>query len=200
MKEKEIGDVLYISSRRLNLGLFQQDINVAWDLAPHDLSIILYINEAKPVEVNCQGQAHFNPTIEDVVNITIKFDDNSFAIIQNSWLDPRKVRETTIVGSEKMIHYDDIEPLEKIRIYDKRVTVPRHYDSFGEFQYAYHYGDIYVPFLKQTEPLFTETTHFIDCIKNKQIPDSDGYAGRKVVRILEAASLSLGNKGKYIKL
>ena len=117
----EIGEVMYISSRRLNLGLFQKDINVAWDLAPHDISIILFIMDHDPVSVNCQGKAHLNPEIEDVTNMTINFANGGIAMVQSSWIDPRKIRETTIVGSKKMIVYDDNEPLEKIKIYDKRV-------------------------------------------------------------------------------
>ncbi len=145
----EIGEVQYISSRRLNLGLFQKDINVAWDLAPHDISIILYLLGKPPVSVNCQGKAHINKDIEDVTNMSLDFDNGGFATIHSSWLDPNKVREMIIVGSKQMIVYDDNEPLEKIKIYDKRVETPPHYDTFAEFQYSYHYGDMYAPYIKQ---------------------------------------------------
>ncbi|MCK4814648.1 Gfo/Idh/MocA family oxidoreductase, partial [bacterium] len=115
VRSGDLGEILYISARRLNLGLFQNDINVAWDLAPHDISIILYILEDFPVSVNCQGKAHVNPNIEDVTNMTLNFSNGGFATIQSSWLDPNKVREITFVGSKKMLVYDDTEPNEKIK-------------------------------------------------------------------------------------
>src|SRR6266571_4796040 len=124
----DVGEIRYISARRLNLGLFQKDINVAWDLAPHDISIILHILEELPVSVNCRGEAHITPGIEDVTNIHLTFRNHRSAMIQSSWLDPRKVREMTIVGSKRMIVYDDVAPLEKIKIFDVRVEVPTHYD------------------------------------------------------------------------
>jgi predicted dehydrogenase len=196
----DIGELMYISCRRLNLGLFQKDINVAWDLAPHDISIILYIMGGKPVSVNCQGKAHVSPGIEDITNISLSFKNGGFATIQSSWIDPRKVREITIVGSKKMIVYDDTEPLEKIKIYDKRVEAPPHYDTFGEFQYSYHYGDILSPFVKQVEPLKVECQHFVDCVEKAVRPDSSGHEGLEVVRILEAATESLRNGGGTILL
>src|SRR5436309_10474172 len=196
----DIGDIRYISSRRLNLGLFQKDINVAWDLAPHDISIILHILEEVPVSVNCRGVAHITLGSEDVTNIHLTFPMNRSALIQSSWLDPRKVREMTIVGSRRMIVYDDVAPLEKIKIFDTRVEVPPHYDTFAEFQYSYHYGDIYVPYLKQEEPLKVECQHFLDSIIQGRTPLSDGRQGLALVRILEGASQSLGRKGAEIRL
>jgi predicted dehydrogenase len=196
----EIGDLMNISCRRLNLGLFQKDINVAWDLAPHDISIILYIMGKKPVSVNCQGKAHVSPGIEDITNITLSFPNGGFATIQSSWIDPRKVREITIVGTKKMIVYDDTEPLEKVKIYDKRVEAPPHYDTFGEFQYSYHYGDIHSPFVRQEEPLKAECQHFVDCIDKGVRCDSSGHDGLDVVRILEAATESLRKGGGMIPL
>ena len=196
----DIGEVMYISSRRLNLGLFQNDINVAWDLAPHDISIILFLLEQEPVSINCQGKAHLLPGIEDVTSITLDFPNGSFAIIQSSWIDPKKVREMTIVGTKKMILYDDTEPLEKLKVFDKRVEVPPHYDTFAEFQYSYHYGDIHTPYIKQTEPLRVECQHFIDCINSAKKSDSSGEEGMKVVRILEEATHSLRDGGGKVKL
>ncbi len=160
----DIGDIRYINSRRLNLGLFQKDINVAWDLAPHDISIILHILEEFPISVNCQGNAHVTPQIADVTNMSLTFRHKRFATIQSSWLEPRKVREMTIVGTRRMIVYDDLQTIEKIRIYDVRVERPPHYDTFAEFQYSYHYGDSYIPHVKQEEPLKVECQHFLDCI------------------------------------
>ena len=195
-----LGEMQYISTRRLNLGLFQTDINVTWDLAPHDISIILYIMGKEPVFVNCQGKAHVNPEIEDVTNLTLNFENGGFATIQSSWLDPNKVREMTFVGSKRMLVYNDLEPNEKIKIYDKRVETPPYYDTFAEFHYSYHYGDIYSPYIKQYEPLKVECQHFIDCIKTGEKPLSGGLEGLKVVQILEAASKSLKSNGAPVEI
>ncbi len=196
----DIGEIRYISSRRLNLGLFQKDINVAWDLAPHDISIILHILGEMPSSVNCRGEAHVTPGVEDVTNMCLTFKKHRSALVQSSWLDPRKVREMTVVGSKRMIVYDDVAPLEKLKIYDTRVEVPPHYDTFAEFQYSYHYGDIYVPYLKQEEPLKVECQHFLDCIAQGRKPLTDGRNGWELVRILEAASASLKNHGDQVQI
>jgi predicted dehydrogenase len=196
----EVGEIQYISSRRLNLGLFQKDINVTWDLAPHDISIILYLIGRPPVSVNCQGKAHVNKHIEDVTNMSLNFENGGFAIIHSSWLDPNKVREMIIVGSKKMIVYNDNEPLEKIKIFDKRVEAPPHYDTYAEFHYSYHYGDAYIPYLKQVEPLKVETQHFLDCIRNGKNPETCGLDGLRVVQILEAASRSLKADGAKVEI
>ncbi len=196
----DIGQIRYISARRLNLGLFQKDINVAWDLAPHDLSIILHIMGESPVSINCRGAAHITPGVEDVTSMNLMFSDEKSAIIQSSWLDPKKVREMTIIGSERMIVYDDVAPQEKIKIFDVRVERPPHYDTFAEFHYAYHYGDMYSPYIKQDEPLKTECQHFLDCIRTGQTPLSDGHRGLEVVRILEASSQSLKQRGAPVEL
>src|SRR2546425_72707 len=191
----DIGDIRYISSRRLNLGLFQKDINVAWDLAPHDISIILHILGEFPTAVNCQGNAHITPKVEDVTNMSLSFPHKRFATIQSSWLEPRKIREMTIVGTRRMIVYDDLRTHEKIRIYDARVERPPHYDTFAEFQYSYHYGDSYIPHLQQEEPLKLACQHFIDCIGTLSQPLTGGREGLEMVRILEAASASLKMNG-----
>jgi predicted dehydrogenase len=191
----ELGEIQYICSRRLNLGLFQKDINVAWDLAPHDISIILYVLGEDPVCVNCQGKSHVVSGIEDVTNMTLNFANGAFATIQSSWLDPNKVRETVFVGKKRMLVYDDLKSMEKIKIYDKRVEVPPHYDTFGEFQYSYYYGDVYSPYLQQVEPLRVQCQHFLNCIKTGAKPESGGLEGLEVVRVLEAASESLKNGG-----
>jgi predicted dehydrogenase len=200
VKNGDIDEIQYISSRRLNLGLFQKDINVAWDLAPHDISIILFFLEKPPISVNCQGKAHINKDIEDVTNMSLNFDNGGFATIHSSWLDPNKVREMVIVGSKRMIVYDDNEPLEKIKIYDKRVEAPPHYDTFAEFQYSYHYGDMIAPYIKQTEPLKVETQHFLDCIKTGKKPESNGLEGLRVIQILEASSRSLKSGGAKVEI
>jgi len=167
----DIGEVQYISARRLNLGLFQKDINVAWDLAPHDISIILHLLDEQPLSVSCQGSSHVNRHIEDVTMMYLTFKKNRCAFIQNSWLDPKKVRQMTA-----------------------------HYDSFAEFTYSYHYGDAYVPYIKQDEPLKLECQHFLDCIRGAATPITGGQAGLEVVRILEASSNSLKLQGQAVGL
>jgi predicted dehydrogenase len=200
IRHGDIGEIRYICARRLNLGLFQKDINVAWDLAPHDLSITLALMGEQPLSVNCHGSAHVTPGIEDVTAMCLTFAHQRSAIIHSSWIDPRKVREMTIVGSERMIVYDDLAPLEKIRVYDMRVERPPHYDTFGEFQYAYHYGDMHAPFIAQEEPLKTECQHFLDCIQHGTQPLSCGTRGLELVTILEAASESLRHDGAAVQL
>lgn len=194
----DLGEIRYINSQRLNLGLFQKDINVVWDLAPHDISIILHLLGRMPDFVNCQGNAHITPGIEDVSNLSLSFESGQFASVQSSWLEPRKVRQMTIVGTRKMIVYDDIEPTEKLRIYDTRIERPPHYDSFGEFHYSYHYGDCFVPYIEQSEPLRQMCRHFVGGISKGQPPLSDGRNGLQVVSILEASSKSLKANGAAI--
>jgi predicted dehydrogenase len=195
----DLGDIRYINSRRLNLGLFQKDINVAWDLAPHDISIILHILGEFPTAINCQGNAHITPQVEDVTNMSLSFPHKRFATIQSSWLEPRKIREMTIVGTRRMIVYDDLRTREKIRIYDVRVERPPHYDTFAEFQYSYHYGDSYIPHIHQEEPLKLACRHFLDCIETLAQPITGGRQGLEMIRILEAASASLKMNGAPVK-
>lgn len=196
----DIGDVLYARSVRVNLGLFQKDVNVIWDLACHDVSILLYILQRMPTHVSAVGNAHVTKGIEDVAVVTVEFGPNLMAQIIVSWLDPRKVREMTLVGNRKMLVYDDVSPNEKIRVYDKGVEGPRHYDSFGEFQYSYRYGDIVTPLLQEYEPLRAECAHFLECIRTGATPRSSGEVGARVVRVLDAAQRSLGSDNKRIAL
>ena len=196
----ELGEIYYISSRRLNLGPFQRELNVTWSLAPHDISIILYILGTKPKSVNCQGKALNNPGIEDVTSLCLNFDNGGFATIHSSWLNPNRIREMVFVGSKKMLVFDDNEPLEKVKIYDKRVEVPPHYDDFASFTYSYHYGDMLAPYIHQTEPLKVETGHFLDCIRTGEKSLSSGEAGHHVVQILEASSRSLAIGGAEVFL
>jgi predicted dehydrogenase len=196
----DFGPLLYISSQRLNLGLFQNDINVAWDLAPHDISMILHIMGDLPQAINCQGKAHYHESIEDVTNMSLAFTNGGFATIQSSWLDPNKVRRMTFVGKQQMILFDDNEPLEKIKIYDKRVEAPPHYDTYAEFHYSYHYGDMHAPYINQVEPLKTECQHFLDCIRNGTEPLTSGKQGLQVIQILEAANESLKNGGSRVEI
>jgi predicted dehydrogenase len=184
----ELGEILYISSTRANLGLFQHDVNVTWDLATHDISIILGLMQRMPEAVSCQGQSHYNNEIEDVALITLHFARNVIAFIHVSWLDPNKIRRTTVVGSRKMLVYDDTSPQEKIRIYDRGVNVQRYYDNYGEFHFSYRYGDIRIPRLDECEPLQAECEHFVECVRDGLTPRTDGFNGMRVVSVLEAAN------------
>ena len=150
--------------------------------------------------VNCQGNAHVTPHIEDITNMSLTFGQKRFATIQSSWLEPRKVREMTIVGTQRMIVYDDLKTREKIQVYDVRVERPPHYDTFAEFEYSYHYGDSYIPYVNQKEPLQSVCEHFLDCIKHGLEPLSGGREGLELVRILEAASLSLKSNGAPVEV
>ena len=191
----EIGQIHYISSRRLNLGLYQKDINVVWDLAPHDLSIILYLMKTSPSEINCRGKTTCNANIPDVSNMTLVFADEGFATIHNSWLDPRKVRDMAIVGDGKMIVYDDLEQHEKIKIYDMRVD-PQ--SEPNESRVSYHYGDMWAPYITPSEPLRVECAHFIDCIVTGKEPITNGANGLEIVKILTLASESMQNSGNNL--
>jgi predicted dehydrogenase len=187
----ELGKIYYADSARLNLGLFQPDLNVIWDLAPHDISILLFLFEQTPEAVSAQGTNCAIDGIYDNVYMNLIFPDNVMAHVHVSWLDPCKVRRTTIVGSKKMVVYNDIENHEKIKIYDKCVEVPAYTDSYSEFQCNYRYGDILIPNVRLTEPLRQECQHFLDCISNCENPRSCGRDGLNVVRVIEAAERSL---------
>ncbi len=193
--EGVLGDLYYVSMSRLNLGLFQKDINVVWDLAPHDISILNYVLGSSPVMVSAQGRANIVGGIEDVAMLTLEYEEGPIAYVQVSWLDPSKVRKATFVGSQKLLEYDDMEPLEKIRIFDKGVDGPKHYDTFGEFQFSYRYGDIHTPYLESREPLQDECRHFVDCVQGAGVVRSGGSDGLAVVKVLEAAQVSIKSGG-----
>jgi predicted dehydrogenase len=196
----ELGEIYYAHAQRLNLGLFQRDINVLWDLVPHDLSILMYVLGTYPVAVAAHGAAYVQPHIEDIGYVDLKFPNRVRAQIHVSWLDPNKVRRLTIVGSQKMVVYDDVETLEKLRIYDRGVDAPPHTDTFGEFQLSYRYGDITIPFLPSTEPLRLECEHFLECIATGRTPLTDGRHGLQVVRALESAQASLRDSSAALPL
>jgi predicted dehydrogenase len=200
VKSGELGDIFYINTTRVNLGIFQDDINVLWDLAPHDVSILNYILGGAPEEVAAQGHSYIRQNIEDVAFLYLKYPGSIMAHVHVSWLNPNKIRKTTVVGSKKMLVYDDVSSLEKIRIYDKGVTVLPHYDTFGEFQLSYRFGDIFIPKLDDSEPLKVACQHFIDCIETKVEPRSSGQHGLEVVKVIEAANESLTNSGAMVSL
>jgi predicted dehydrogenase len=194
----DLGDIYYISSTRLNLGPVRRDVNALWDLAPHDISVILELMGASPVSVNCSGLAYLDQNIHDVCNLTMQFPDNRIGIVHVSWLDPNKRRVMTIVGSKMMAVFDDIQPLEKIRIYDTGVELPPPSASFGEFPCSYRYGDIYCPRIQEGEPLKAETRGFIDAILSGDRPKTDGWNGLSVVEVIEAADASLRDSGGHV--
>jgi predicted dehydrogenase len=196
----DLGELCYISSKRLNLGPVRQDVNALWDLAPHDISIILELMGELPLSVSCSGLDYLKAKVHDVCSLTLHFDDNRMGIVHVSWLDPHKRREMTVVGSRKMAVYDDLSPLEKIKVYDIGVEAPAYAGSFGEFQYSYRYGDTYSPRIQEVEPLKAECQGFIDCIRNRTSPRTDGQNGMDVVKILEAAERSLHGDGGRVQV
>lgn len=196
----ELGDILYVNAVRTNLGLFQPNVNAMWDLAPHDISILLYILGKDPISVTAQGGASIFKHIHDVVYMHLKFGERLLAHIHVSWLDPNKVRRITVVGSKKMAVYDDIENLEKIKIYDRGVDAPPYTDTYADFHCSYRYGDIVTPHIQFVEPLRAEIVHFAESIMNGTTPRSDGNVGLRIVRILEAASQSLAEDGVKVVL
>jgi len=196
IKAKELGNLYYLDTARLNLGLYQKDTNVLWDLATHDLSILITLLDQVPVSVSTQGITGISKGTCDVAYLNLAFPDNLMAYVHVSWLDPCKVRRVTVVGSKKMAVFNDLESEGKIKLYDKGVDPPAYTDSFGEFQYSYRSGDITIPSFRFAEPLRQECLHFIESIRNGTEPTSSGRDGLKVIKILEAAETSLKNDGK----
>ena len=187
----ELGKVYYVSSHRLNLGLFNPHYNVVWDLAPHDLSILLYWFDSMPVKIKACGTANIIENIEDVAVVCVEFENGVSAYMQYSWLDPNKVRKMTVVGSEKMLVYDDISNSEPIRIYNKGVESLPYYDTFEEFRCSYRYGDIVSPRVMETEPLKLELEAFVESIKTGISTVNSVVAGKKVVKMLEDINKSM---------
>lgn len=202
MDSGELGDVYYVNISRVNLGIFQQDANVVWDLAPHDVAMLNYLFEAHPVSVSANGRCYVQREkgIEDVAFVTLEYPGGRLAHIHVSWLDPNKIRNCTFVGSRKMLVYDDVSPSEKIRVYDKGVDVQPHYHDYGEFQLLYRSGDIFVPRIDTVEPLKIETDHFLKVIGGQEKNLSSGEEGLRVVQVLEGACRSIAEDGKPIAL
>lgn len=194
----EIGKPLYMYTQRVNLGIVRQNENAWWSLAPHDISVVCYLFESEPISVTARGQCYLQEGVEDVVFATISFADNKFANIHCSWLDPHKIRKMTVVGSRKMVTFDDMETAEKIRIYDKSAEVKNGANT-GVNTYAetiaLRFGNILIPKIKSNEPLSIECAHFIDCILDNKPILTDGNDGLRVVQILEAGQESLKNNG-----
>ncbi len=198
VREGTLGKLYYYDSTRVNLGLFQHDINVLWDLAPHDLSIMDYVIEGSPEAVVATGQSHLN-SHEDVAFMTLYFPENVIAHINVNWLSPVKVRTTLIGGEKRMLVWNDLENDEKVKVYDKGVNIT---NSEGVYKLLVNYrsGDMWSPQLEQVEALRQELTYFVDCIGTGKDPFNDGCAGLRVVKMLEAASESIGKRGSLVYL
>ena len=191
VQDGELGDVYYADTARLNLGLYQPDVNVVWDLAPHDVSILDFVFGSRPTQVEACGHSFAGNGCEDVAYLTLEYGDIGVeAHVHVSWLDPCKVRRMTVVGSEKMAVYNDVATEEKLRIYDKGVALGE-LDGSGQVPMSYRYGSIVAPFIDFKEPLKIEEEHFIDCLNSGRIPYSDGVSGLAVVTVLEAADQSI---------
>ena len=194
-----LGELYYYDSTRVSLGLFQHDINVVWDLAPHDFSVMDYVIKEMPSAILTTGAKHFNTKLEDVAYVTVFFDNNLIAHFNVNWLSPVKIRSTIIGGEKKMLLWNDLEADEKIKIYDKGVSVESK-EGLYNLLVEYRSGDIQVPRIDHIEALKLEAEYFVNCILNNEIPFNDGYAGLRIVRMLEATDKSLKNNGEMINI
>lgn len=198
VQDGTLGNLYYYDSTRVNLGLFQHDVNVIWDLAPHDLSIVDQLFDREPETVIATGQRHLNG-LEDIAYITMYFGSKMIAHINVNWLSPVKVRTTLIGGEKKMLVWNDLAADEKVKVYDKGVEITSG-QSLHQLLVSYRSGDMWAPTIEQTEALAAETKYFVDCISNNQTPFNDGVAGLRVVRMLEAADRSLKEQGRPVQL
>ena len=196
----ELGEIRYIDAVRVGLGLFNPTMNVIWDLAPHDLAILMFLLGESPWTVSTRGMACVQEAIEDVAYVTLTFPSGILAHARMSWLDPSKTRRITVVGSKKMAVYDDLESLEKVKVYDKSVNAIRQTDTFGESQFAYHYGSVVSPYIHFDEPLRLECLHFLRCVSDRTQPLTDGRHGLQVVQVIEAAQRSLRDGGSQVSI
>jgi len=206
IRNQELGEIYYIYSQRLNLGVVRQDVNAMWNLAPHDISIALRWLGAMPAAVNAQGYTYLQEGVEDVVYLNLEFADGVAVHIHVSWLDPGKVRRMTVVGSEKMVVYDDASTEAKIQLFDKGIDRQHidgslgDFDSFGKFQLIQRAGDVLIPRIDFVEPLKVECAHFVECIAQSKTPITDGENGLRVVKVLEAATQSLAQGGVSVEI
>ncbi len=195
----ELGQVYYIYSQRVNLGQVRRDENALWSFGPHDLSLIFYLLGQEPTDVAARGQVYLQDGIEDVVFVSLNFANRVSAHIHLSWLDPHKLRRITVVGSKKMAVFDDMQPIEKLRIYNNSAEKKIDYDTYGDY-ITLRFGEITIPYVAVTEPLKLECQHFLECIEKRITPRTDGRSGLRVVKVLEAADHSLKNNGIPVKL
>lgn len=200
IEKGEVGDLYYFDSVRFNLGLLQHDVNVIWDLAPHDLSILLYLIDERPSAVQAIAHRHVGQKQEEIATLTLLYKSGFHSTISLSWISPVKLRRTLLAGSKKMIMFDDIEPSEKVRVYDKGVSITAPGQEVTAFNPIYRAGDVLIPALDRTEALRKQTAHFVDSIRDKTPPLTDGRNGLAVVALLEAAQKSIAQKGAFIDL
>jgi predicted dehydrogenase len=197
----ELGEVLYFDSIRINLGLFQSDVNVIWDLATHDLAIVDFLFPDKPIQVSAHGVAHAGNNIENIAYVTLTYPGNFIAHFHVNWLSPVKIRKTIIGGSKKMIEWNDLVPAEKIKVYDKGIELnPMGQDQKTRLMVSYRYGDIYSPQIDGTEALLLVAKEFADCITEKRQPLTDGESALRVLRVLEAAERSIKADGANVRI
>ncbi len=199
VEQGALGDLYYFDSVRINLGLVQHDVNVLWDLAPHDVAILGYLIQESPVAVCANGASHLGNGIENVAYLSVYFNSGFIAHFHNNWLAPVKVRTVIVGGSKKMILYDDMDNSEKVKIYDRGIDVNNN-ENIHDALVAYRLGDMWAPRLDTTEALYRVAAEFVDCIKTKRKPISDGVSGLNVVKILEASEMSIKRRGREVKL
>jgi predicted dehydrogenase len=194
-----IGDITYYDAVRVNLGLFRHDVNVLWDLAVHDLSIMDYLLAQQPCTVSATGACHAGET-ENIAYVTVFFENNLIAHVHANWLAPVKIRHTLLGGTLRMIVCNDLEPIEKVKIYDSGIELSEDPDSTRRMRIGYRIGSMWAPSVDDTEALRTEALHFVDCISGGKRPITDGHAGLRVIRILEAATKSIAQRGRPVDL
>ena len=199
IEKGDLGDLYYFDSVRINLGLIQRDVNVLWDLAPHDVAILGYLVNEAPVSVCANGACHTGNGIEDIAYLTVYFNSGLIAHFHNNWIAPAKIRTILVGGSKKMIVYDDMEASEKVKVYDKGIEVAST-EAAHNALISYRLGDMWAPRLEQTEALRLVASEFVDCIESGRRPVTDGISGLSVVRILEASEMSIKRRGKEVKL
>lgn len=198
--KKELGDLFYFDSVRANLGLFQNDVNVLWDLATHDLAIMDYVLGKNPIEIMAIGASHIRKDMHNIVYVTVRYPGNLLGHIHVNWLAPVKLRLTILSGYHKMVSYNDLEPVEKIKVYDRSITYKQDTDNINLSKYQYRVGDIYSPRLDDVEALHILIEHFLQSIQKKTKPVTDGMAGKRVVIMLEAAQKSLDNNSMFVPI
>ena len=200
MLQDQLGEIYYYDSTRSSLGLFQSDVNVIWDLAVHDLSIIQYLLDEDPIAVSATGSSHVTGSPENMAHITLFFESKCVAHVSVNWLSPIKVRQTFVGGSKKMIVYDDLEPTEKIKVYDKGITLNAQTENAHQFRIGYRAGDMWAPHISTKEALQSEVEHFVECVSTGASPISNGLSGLRVIEVLEAASRSIADHGAPVRL
>jgi len=200
IKEGRLGKIYYMHSTRTHLGLIREDVNAVWDLAPHDISIFSFLLGSNPVSVSAMGGMYLKDGRHDVAFVNLAYEDNIIANIHISWADSNKVRQVEVVGSQARLMFDDLNNLEKIKLFEKGISTDQQYDNFGEFQYILRDGDIISPKIELKEPLKLLCQHFIDCVGSNKQPLTDADNGADVVKVLNAIEESLKNNGKVVKL